>query len=93
MKKCRVPLIRDEELQSWLARKLEGLAKIESVEVEKRQTMNFRKVREKRVGKIQPVSFHGVLSVADPEGLLSLIHAGIGPAKAFGCGLLSLARM
>lgn len=92
IKKCRVPLIRDEELQVWLVRKLEGLAEVESVEVEKRPAMNFRKDREKLVGKIQPVSFLGQLNVIDPEGLKSLILSGIGPAKAFGCGLLSLAR-
>lgn len=92
IKKCRVPLIRDEELQAWLARKLDGLAEIESVELEKRPAMSFRKASEKRVGKVQPVSFRGVLSVADPEGLKTLTLSGIGPAKAFGCGLLSLAR-
>lgn len=93
VKKCRVPLIRDEELQAWLERKLGGLAEIETVEVEKRQAMNFRKASEKRVGKVQPVSFRGVMSVTDPEGLKSLICSGVGPAKAFGCGLLSLARV
>lgn len=91
-KKCRVPLIRDEELQAWLVRKLTGLAEIETVIVEKRQPLNFRKASEKRVGKVQPVSFQGVLSVVDPDGLKNLLLAGIGPAKAFGCGLLSLAR-
>lgn len=93
VKKCRVPLIHDEELQAWLARKFDGLAEVESVEVEKRPTMNFRKTSEKRIGKVQPVSFQGCLTVADPEGLKTLIHSGIGPAKAFGCGLLSLARV
>lgn len=92
IKKCRVPLIRDEELQLWLARKLVGSAEIETVFVEKRLSLNFRKISERRVGKIQPVSFQGVLSVLDPEGLRSLTLSGIGPAKAFGCGLLSLAR-
>jgi CRISPR system Cascade subunit CasE len=39
-------------------------------------------------GKIQPVD----LQVKDPARLNELLIAGIGPAKAFGCGLLSLAR-
>lgn len=92
IKKCRVPLISDEDRQSWLVRKLSGLAEIDTVVVEKRPPLNFRKAREKRVGKIQPVSFQGLLSVVDPEELKNTILSGIGPAKAFGCGLLSLAR-
>ena len=92
VKKCRVPLIRDEDLELWLKRKLKGIADITSILVEKRPTLNFRKASERRVGKIQPVSFQGVLKVGDPEEFKKLIASGIGPAKAFGCGLLSLAR-
>jgi CRISPR system Cascade subunit CasE len=92
VKKCRVPLTHDEDLQAWLARKLAGAADIESVVIEKRPPINFRKASEKRVGKVQPVSFQGALSVVDPDGLETLLLSGIGPAKAFGCGLLSLAR-
>lgn len=92
VKKCRVPLIRDEELQAWLIRKLTGIATIESSELEKRLPLNFRKSSEKRIGKVQPVCFQGVMSVADPTGLESLVQCGIGPGKAFGCGLLSVAR-
>lgn len=92
IKKCRVPLIRDEDLKAWLVRKLDGLAMIEAVEIEKRPALNFRKSSEKRVGKVQPVSFRGVLSVVDPDALADAITRGIGSAKAFGCGLLSLAR-
>lgn len=93
IKKCRVPLIHEEDLRAWLKRKLEGVAVIEEVEVEKRPAMNFRKTREKRVGKVQAVSFHGVLSVTDSVELISLINTGIGPAKAFGCGLLLVRRL
>jgi CRISPR system Cascade subunit CasE len=92
VKKCRVPLILDEELQSWLIRKLSGIAEIESSEFEKRLPLNFRKSSEKRIGKVQPVCFQGVLLVADSAGLENLVQCGIGPGKAFGCGLLSLAR-
>jgi CRISPR system Cascade subunit CasE len=35
--------------------------------------------------------FEGVLEVEDPDRLREAIAAGIGPAKAFGCGLLSIA--
>jgi CRISPR system Cascade subunit CasE len=92
IKKCRVPLIRDEELQTWLTRKLIGHAQIKLVEIEKKLPLNFRKATEKRAGKVQPVCFQGILIVAHPEGIESLVRTGIGPGKAFGCGLLSLAR-
>lgn len=92
VKKCRVPLLHDEELQAWLIRKLVGIAEIESIVVEKRPPMNFRKASERLVGKVQPVCFQGILSIVDPAELESLVQSGIGPGKAFGCGLLSLAR-
>lgn len=37
------------------------------------------------------VQFDGYLQVTDPNELLTAVQTGIGPAKAFGCGLLSLA--
>ncbi|HLT47976.1 MAG TPA: type I-E CRISPR-associated protein Cas6/Cse3/CasE [Rubricoccaceae bacterium] len=37
------------------------------------------------------VRFDGVLTVTDPDRLVEAVRRGIGPAKAFGFGLLSLA--
>jgi len=91
VKKCRVPLIREEEWRSWLEHKLAGCAELETLVAEKRLPMNFRKPKEKRVGKIQPVSFQGILRVSSLEAMMQAISTGIGPAKAFGCGLLSIA--
>ena len=73
-------------------RKLYGIAEIEMVEIEKRMPLNFYKAGERRIGKIQPVCFQGVLVVSFSEELKDLIKSGIGPGKAFGCGMLSLAR-
>lgn len=92
IKKCRVPLIRDEDLQAWLVRKLAGMANIEAIEVEKGLPLHFRKGKERRAGKIQPVGFQGVLTVSDQTELGNLVKSGIGPGKAFGCGMMSLAR-
>ncbi|NPU83378.1 MAG: type I-E CRISPR-associated protein Cas6/Cse3/CasE [Syntrophaceae bacterium] len=92
-KKCRVPLLRDEDRQTWLTRKLNGFAVVEIAEVEKRPVLNFHKIREKRIGKIQPVVFQGILQVLNQDEFRNQIIKGIGPAKAFGCGLLSLARI
>lgn len=90
VKKCRVPLIKEEEQIAWLKRKLEGVALVNMVEIEKQLPLHFRK--GSKPGKIQPYTFQGVLQVADAQGLQDLLQQGIGHAKAFGCGLLSLAR-
>lgn len=37
------------------------------------------------------VRFDGTLTVTDPDSLLTALRSGIGPAKAYGFGLLSLA--
>jgi CRISPR system Cascade subunit CasE len=39
------------------------------------------------------VQFDGLLQVTDPDRFLAAVHAGIGSGKAFGFGLLSLARV
>ena len=41
---------------------------------------------------VQQVCFDGVLEVQEPPSVRNALLDGIGPAKAFGCGLLSLAR-
>lgn len=90
IKKCRVPLINKEEQQEWLIRKLQNAALPEFVEIDKQSPLNFRKTNKR--GKIQPFAFKGVLTIQDGGTLEELVEKGIGPAKAFGCGLLSLAR-
>lgn len=41
---------------------------------------------------VHRVCFEGLLQVSDVDELCAALVSGIGPAKAFGCGLLSLAR-
>jgi len=90
VKKCRVPLIQEEEQVAWLKRKLDSVALIHRIEVEKQIPLHFR--RHGKLGKIQPYVFKGGLQVENGAELGGLIQNGIGPAKAFGCGLLSLAK-
>lgn len=40
---------------------------------------------------IDPVRYDGHLVVTDPDALTTALTTGIGPAKPYGCGLLSLA--
>jgi CRISPR system Cascade subunit CasE len=54
------------------------------------------RVRSRRGGEqisLSRVGFEGVLEARDKGLLGQALAAGIGPGKAFGCGLLSLARL
>jgi CRISPR system Cascade subunit CasE len=92
-KTVRVPLLHEEQQQAWLERKLQAFAQLETLIVQPEPVLYFRKAKEGRSGKIQTVMFDGVLTVTDAEAFNSQITKGIGPAKAFGCGLFSLARI
>lgn len=86
----RIGLRREEEQIEWLVRKGKdnGFA-----------VVSCRAIPEgiKRMSKggtkmsFLSVRFDGVLQVTDADKLLHAVEAGIGPAKAFGFGLLSLA--
>lgn len=93
IKKCRVPLIREDEQRAWIERKLGIAASIETLVIDPISSIRFRKAQEDRAGKIQPVSFQGILKVADVEAMTALLKTGIGPAKAFGCGLMLVRRI
>jgi len=90
LKRCRVPLIDEDEQRDWLKRKLEPAATVEAVTAHKHPPLFFRK--GSRVGRVQLVTFEGMLAVAEPDALSSLLETGVGPAKAFGCGLLLVRR-
>ena len=91
----RVELRLDEEREAWLARKGE------------KGGFTLRGMRSKDLGKIssyhfidgkkqtlthQAVLYDGVLEVQAVEQFMTSLQKGIGPAKAFGFGLLSLAK-
>lgn len=100
-RKIRVPLIKREQQEDWLKRKLDGLVVIESVISQNEVPLYFN--QKGRGGKIVPVTFEGVLKVVDPEKFKEQIYkkynekgeyiAGIGPAKAFGCGLMLVRKI
>jgi len=90
-KTVRVPLIKEEQRLAWLAKKFEGIAVTDSVIMQPEIPLYFRKSKEQRSGKIQTVCFDGLLTVQDAQVFVDLIKNGIGPAKSFGCGLLSIA--
>jgi CRISPR system Cascade subunit CasE len=89
--KCRVPLITEEDLRAWLARKLGAAAELENVEILPHPPLYFRKGN--RAGKLTTCTFEGVVHVASAAELRALLENGVGPAKAFGCGLLLVRRL
>ena len=39
------------------------------------------------------VDYEGILTIKEPESFLKMIYGGLGPAKAFGCGLMLIRRI
>lgn len=88
----RVPLLDEDDQATWLQRQFQDTADLDwdYLRIEAKQNLFFRK--HEQGGKIATVTFSGILQVKDSAGLRRLMETGIGPAKCFGCGLLSLAR-
>ena len=92
-KKCRVPLVHEDDQRVWISRKLKDAADLETMIIEPRYPIRFLKNKEDRAGKIQPVCFHGILIVKDADRFSDSVIHGVGPGKAFGCGLMSIAKV
>lgn len=84
--------LREEEYPDWLSRKMRAAgARLVAFRTRHQQRQHVHKPGWPTIIH-DTVLFEGVLEVTDPERLAEAVATGIGPAKAFGCGLLSLAR-
>ena len=87
----RYGLLKESEQNAWIVR--QGERHGFSVQTCLVTAQDFFSSRDK--GKpavsIHRVCFEGLLEVKDEDALKRALVAGIGPAKAFGCGLLSVA--
>jgi CRISPR system Cascade subunit CasE len=91
----RRPLLDEAQQRAWLSRKgSESGFRVERVEVSPEGASSGHKPAGGATMTIthHAVRFDGLLAVADPERLGNTLKAGIGSAKGFGFGLLSLAR-
>lgn len=88
--RSRVPLVRHDERIAWLRRKLDGAANLIEADVVGSRSVSF--LKGANAGKVDIVDFAGLIEVTDAIELVKRMAAGIGPAKSFGCGLLTLAR-
>ncbi|PJK08196.1 type I-E CRISPR-associated protein Cas6/Cse3/CasE [Lysobacteraceae bacterium NML120232] len=91
----RLGLVGDDAQLAWLGRQGQRCGfTLESAQVTASDVLHVRKARaDKDPISLQRVCFEGVLRVADAVQLKDALVSGIGPGKAFGCGLLSLARV
>lgn len=94
---ARVPLVDTEAQQAWLRRKADagGFAPDwETLRIAPRggQVSRRSRMKDKNPHTHYMVDYAGVLSVREPAAFKHALLAGVGPAKAYGCGLLSLAR-
>lgn len=95
-RKTRLGILTEAGQIEWLRRKLaDGGAELINAEVVKQE---FQHSHKKEVIDQQPyqthlaVVFEGLLQVLDPTLLFQTLDHGIGSAKGYGFGLLSLAR-
>ena len=87
--------------QGWLLSKSEELGVAFAINadeapttlVTKRGTHSFRRGNQSQPVTITWAQFDGILRVTDPVALRQALIRGIGPGKAYGCGLLTLARI
>jgi CRISPR system Cascade subunit CasE len=90
----RRPLIDEGEQRAWLDRKgTEAGFRVVRAEVSPEGASLGQKAMggATRTLTHHSVRFDGLLAVIDPKALCQAMHAGVGSAKGFGFGLLSLA--
>lgn len=96
--KRRLPHVTPEQQLQWLLDRCEQRgfsipAKDDgepNILVHDRSWLRFTKEAERKV-TIRTATFDGVLEVEDPTELRRAMVGGIGKAKAYGCGMLTLA--
>ncbi len=99
----RVPLARVTEQEAWLLERaprlgftvVEGDQGRPNLQVSDRRRDAFRRGwgPDARTVTLATARFDGVLEVSDPSALRSTLVQGVGSAKGYGCGLMTLARI
>lgn len=74
----------------WLARQLDGVAKVERARVTQRGQVRANRGGRADNARFVAANLIGTLIVLDPPRFVEAIAAGVGREKAFGCGLLCL---
>jgi len=94
----RVGIYKEEDQAAWLQRKgSQHGFRLLQIQVSRNELVKQGEAIPAAQGrahdlKLFSVQFDGILQVVDAERFVQAIGAGIGSGKAFGCGLLSVAR-
>lgn len=95
----RTPLVKVDDQEEWIFDKLRKagchmtINRLEQPELRIRDSglVSFRR-KSSRVTLVR-ATFEGILAIDDPDRLRRALVEGIGPAKAYGCGLMTLAPL
>ncbi|MBC3186606.1 type I-E CRISPR-associated protein Cas6/Cse3/CasE [Corynebacterium sp. zg-331] len=86
------PLVGEGQLD-WLAQRAPGAGfRLLDAATTGQETLRFRRGRGSNHVTLRTARFSGVLEVEDVDKLRATLTHGIGRARAYGCGLLTLAR-
>lgn len=88
----RVPLVREDEQAHWLTTKAaqHGFCLLH-LDISQPQKQTGWQKDNNRPITLYTVQYNGHLQITDADKFTTAVQTGIGPARAFGCGLLSLA--
>jgi len=87
-----IPCLKIDEQKSWFeVRIVKHGAALNGYELASRTVDQF--LRNGKTVTLNVATFEGILTVSDADLLRQALTNGIGRAKAYGCGLLTLARV
>jgi CRISPR system Cascade subunit CasE len=97
----RVPLVKEPDQREWLASRsgglgfalLPGASGGQNLRVTRSQRNRFerRSGSESRPVTLQSAQYDGMLEISDVDAMRRTLVAGVGSAKGYGCGLMTLA--
>lgn len=83
-------LVTEDDQLAWLARQGDRLGFAVNMALVTDSEFVVSRTGKSAI-QFQRACFEGILTIQDPSLVMAALRDGIGPAKAFGCGLLSLA--
>lgn len=83
------PITNPVDQTLWITKRLQDAAEIRNLSITNPTTVTGN--REGATLTHYTVTYSGTLAITDPDRLRHLLATGIGRAKAYGCGLLTLA--
>lgn len=90
----RVGMYNEEERYQWFKRKCElGGFNIIHVRITRKEQIIAKVNKNSKTMTFQGIQFEGVLQITDSTKFEAILKNGVGSAKAFGFGLLSIAKL